>query len=92
METTKQPVLLMGIDTKEGAATARATFKNRGITYPSLRDDDGQPLSGLGAYLGSGDTPTTLVLDRYHRVAARVLGAVPTRTLMELVDDVLSAH
>ena len=35
-------------------------------------------------------TPSTLVLDRQGRIAARVLGATTASTLSGLVDDVLA--
>ena len=35
-------------------------------------------------------TPTTLVLDRQGRIAARILGPRPRATLTALVDDVLA--
>ena len=84
-----KPVVLMGLDYNESAATALATVKQRGLTYPSLRDDDGQAIAALGGNFRNGP-PATLVLDAQHRVAARVTGPVDTTTLVGLVDDTLS--
>ncbi len=80
----------MGIDIKESAATAAAFLKANGVTYPSLSDSGsgGQPMLALQGKAAA--TPTTLVLDRQGRIAARVLGATTVGTLTGLVDDVLA--
>ncbi|WP_245988262.1 TlpA family protein disulfide reductase [Flexivirga caeni] len=80
-------VLLIGADTKESAATAAAYLKSAGATYPSLQDDGGAALVALQGKASA--TPTTLVLDKEHRIAARVSGPTTTATLIGLVDDVL---
>lgn len=89
LKASGKPVVLMGVDYNESADTALATMKSRGLTYPSLRDDDGQVMSALGRNVLA--TPTTLVLDSQHRLAARVSGPVNDSTLVGLVDDALSA-
>ena len=83
-------VAFVGIDIKEGAATAAAFLKANGVTYPSLSDSasGGQPMLALQGKAAA--TPSTLVLDRQGRIAARVLGATTASTLTALVDDVLA--
>lgn len=88
LKASGKPVVLMGLDYKEGPATALAAVKQGGITYPSLQDDDGKTVLSLGRYFVG--TPTTLVLDTQHRVAASVTGPVDTATLLGLVDDTLA--
>ncbi|MEP6648704.1 MAG: TlpA disulfide reductase family protein [Lapillicoccus sp.] len=85
-----KPVAFVGIDIKEGAVTAAAYLKANGVTYPSLSDSGsgGQPMLALQGKAAA--TPSTLVLDRQGRIAARVLGATTATTLTALVDDVLS--
>ena len=85
-----KPVAFVGIDIKEGAATAAAFLKANGVTYPSLSDSGsgGQPLLALQGKAAA--TPSTIVLDRRGRIAARVLGATTATTLTALVDDVLA--
>ncbi len=85
-----KPVAFVGIDIKEGAATAAAFLKANGVTYPSLSDSasGGQPMLALQGKAAA--TPSTLVLDRQGRIAARVLGATTASTLTALVDDVLA--
>jgi thiol-disulfide isomerase/thioredoxin len=85
-----KPVAFVGIDIKESAATAAAFLKANGVTYPSLSDSGsgGQPMLALQGKAAA--TPSTLVLDRQGRIAARVLGATTVSTLTGLVDDVLA--
>jgi hypothetical protein len=83
-------VAFVGIDIKESAATAAAFLKANKVTYPSLSDSGsgGQPMLALQGKAAA--TPSTLVLDRQGRIAARVLGATTVSTLTGLVDDVLA--
>jgi thiol-disulfide isomerase/thioredoxin len=88
--TAGKPVAFVGIDIKESAATAAAFLKANNVTYPSLSDSGsgGQPMLALQGKAAA--TPSTLVLDRKGRIAARVLGATTASTLTALVDDVLA--
>jgi len=88
--TAGKPVAFVGIDIKESAATAAAFLKANSVTYPSLSDSGsgGQPMLALQGKAAA--TPSTLVLDRQGRIAARVLGATTVSTLTGLVDDVLA--
>ena len=80
-------VQFMGINYRDGAETAEAFLRANKITYPSLEDDGGRPLLALRGMANT--TPTTLVLDRQGRIAARVSGPVTAATLTGLVNDVL---
>lgn len=82
-----RPVQFMGINYRDGAETAKAFMRVNKITYPSLEDDGGRTLLALRGKASA--TPTTLVLDRQGRIAARVSGPVTAATLAGLVDDVL---
>jgi len=82
-----KPVQFMGINYRDGAETAKAFLRVNKITYPSLADDGGRTLLALRGKANT--TPTTLVLDRRGRIAARVSGPVTVATLMGLVKDVL---
>ena len=85
-----KPVQFVGIDIKESPANAAAFLEANGITYPSLSDSasGGQPMLALQGRASA--TPTTLVLDRRGRIAARVLGATTASTLSGLIDDVVA--
>ena len=87
LSTAGRPVQFMGINYRDGAETARAFLRANKVTYPSLEDDGGRTLLALRGKANT--TPTTLVLDRRGRIAARVSGPVSAATLSGLVKDVL---
>ena len=87
MSAAGKPVQVMGIDYRDEVETARAFLRANKITYPSLVDDGGRTLLALRGKANA--TPTTLVLDRQGRIAARVSGPVTASTLSGLVTDVL---
>ena len=82
-----KPVQFMGINYRDGSETAKAFLRANKITFPSLADDGGRTLLALRGKANT--TPTTLVVDRQGRVAARVSGPVTAATLSGLVKDVL---
>lgn len=82
-----KPVQFMGINYRDGVETAKAFLRAGKITYPSLQDDGGATLLALRGKANT--TPTTLILDRQGRLAARVSGPVTAATLSGLVNDVL---
>jgi thiol-disulfide isomerase/thioredoxin len=86
-QTEAEGVRFIGINTEADQAAARAHERRFGVTYPSLRDDGGRVLLRLRGSLPPTATPSTLVLDRSGRVAARVIGRVDASTLQSLVDD-----
>jgi thiol-disulfide isomerase/thioredoxin len=88
MAATGRPVRFMGVNYRDGVETARAFLLANKITYPSLQDDGGTTLLALRGKANT--TPTTLILDRRGRIAARVSGPVTAGTLTGLVNDVLS--
>jgi thiol-disulfide isomerase/thioredoxin len=83
-----KPVQFMGINYRDGVETARAFLRANKITYPSLQDNGGRALLALRGKASA--TPTTLVLDRKGRIAARVSGPITAATLIGVVNDVLS--
>jgi thiol-disulfide isomerase/thioredoxin len=87
MSSAGKPVQFMGINYRDGAETAEAFLRVNKVTFPSLADDGGRTLLALRGKANT--TPTTLVLDRRGRIAARVSGPVTVATLAGLVKDVL---
>jgi peroxiredoxin len=82
---------LVGIDTRDGDGTAaRAFAQNIGMTYPSVVDRDGRLLLAFADTLPPQAVPSTLVIDRSGRIAARVIGPVTQPRLMALVDPLLA--
>ncbi|MGQ0843687.1 MAG: TlpA disulfide reductase family protein [Sporichthyaceae bacterium] len=89
-ELRDKSVQFVGINTRDDATGAAEAFERRfGITYPSLRDPDGS-LQLAFRDLPPKAIPSTLILDRQGRVAARVLGDTTRATFVGLVSDVLA--
>jgi peroxiredoxin len=85
----RKGVEFLGIDIRDGRAEAQAFERRWRITYPSLFD----PSNLLALQFRSTpplSTPTTLVLDRTGRVAARQSGEIYYSQLRDLVDRVLA--
>ena len=69
-------------------AQAQAFVRRFEVPYPSLFDPSGQAMLAFSGTLSPRSVPATVVLDPQGRVAATVLGAVPTaQTLNDLIDD-----
>lgn len=82
-------VEFLGIDVRDDPASGRAFERHYGITYPSINDP-----SNLLALRFSGltpnATPTTVVIDRSGKIAARQSGEILFTQLRDLVDRVLA--
>lgn len=84
----KDGVQFVGINTRDQRASAEAFEQNAGITYPSLSDTDGRLQLEFHDSLPPSAIPSTLVIDRQGRVAARVLGPVTYSQMSGLIEDV----
>lgn len=82
-------VAFYGINVRDTAATAAAFERTFGTTYPSFNDSDGGVLLALADHVPPRAVPTTLVLDRQGKVAARVLGLAEKSTLRALINSAL---
>lgn len=89
-ERAADGVQFIGINGTDDAGTALAFEREYGITWPSIADTSGAVVASLQKVVPVQAVPTTVVLDRQGRVAARVLGQVDATTLDGLVDDVLA--
>jgi thiol-disulfide isomerase/thioredoxin len=88
LTAARKPVAFMGINYRDNPDSGRSTAARWGIPFPSLDDPAGTTILALQGKVTS--PPTTLVLDRTGRIAARVSGPVTAVTLTGLVDDVLA--
>lgn len=79
----------LGIDVRDASPDLGRSFVRRyGIPYPSVFDPDGEAVLAFHGAVGLRTIPTTVVLDRQGRVAATILGPIPSRrTLVDLVGD-----
>lgn len=84
-------VQFLGLNTRDDAAGAAEAFERRfGVTYPSLRDPDGSLQLSFRTSLPPRAIPSTLVLDRNGRVAARIVGPSTAATFAGLVEQILA--
>ena len=83
-------VQFVGVDVGDNRAAAQAHERRFSVTYPSIEDRAGRVLLAFRGTLTPSSRPSTLVLDRDGRVAARVLGKVDASTLRDLVADALA--
>jgi thiol-disulfide isomerase/thioredoxin len=88
-EVPHDTVQFLGINTRDDADVAAQAFERRfDISYPSLRDPDGRLQLTFRTSLPPRAIPSTLILDKQGRVAARVLGAGTERTFTQLVEQI----
>ena len=83
-------VAFVGIDTRDSDAAARAFVENVGLSYPNVVDPDGVLLLAFKGALNPNAIPSTLILDREGRVAARVVGEVTEGTLRAVIEPVVA--
>ncbi len=83
-------VAFVGIDTRDSDAAARAFVENVGLDYPNIIDRDGVKLLAFHGDINPQAIPSTLVLDRQGRVAARVVGEVTEGTLRALIEPLVA--
>ena len=81
-------VHLLGINGTDGAATADAFAATFSIPYPSLNDSSASAVAALEGLVPLKAMPTTVILDREGRPAARIIGIASGTTLRGLIDDI----
>ena len=74
-------VEFVGIDIKDDKTAAQAFDRTKKVSYPSLFDQDGSLLLRFRGQAPQSP-PTTIIVDRQGRVAARFLHAVTENELM----------
>ena len=79
-------VQFLGIDVRDNRDTARDFVTDRNVQYPSIFDPSLRSLITLGRNYPTSVVPTTMVLDRQHRVAAVYLMALLAEDLRPLLD------
>jgi thiol-disulfide isomerase/thioredoxin len=89
-ERAADGVHVLGINTQDDAGAAQAFERTFAVPYPSVEDSSGQVIARLSGVVPLQAVPTTVVLDREHRPAARLLGQADPSTLKAILDDVLA--
>ncbi|WP_181782516.1 TlpA family protein disulfide reductase [Pseudonocardia pini] len=83
-QTRADGVAVLGIDVRDDRAAARDFVQDRGLTYDSIFDPASRSLAALDGY-PRNVVPSTLVLDRQHRVAAVYLTTIRPSDLLQTV-------
>jgi thiol-disulfide isomerase/thioredoxin len=83
-------VRFLGVDIRDTPATAEAFQRDFRITYPSLNDPGDQIAVDFASTVPPAGIPTTLVISRSGRIAARVIGGVSYRGLRSLITATLA--
>jgi hypothetical protein len=81
-------VRFVGFDVRDNDSAALAFERTYGITYPSFRDPDGVLVLRFHGLVPISAVPSTVVIDRDDRIAARIVGPVSYSTLRDLVTSV----
>lgn len=85
-----QGVQFVGLDTRDSDTSARGFVERFGITYPNVIDRDGRLQLLFGESLPPQAIPSTLVIDRQGRVAARALGKVSESSLRGMIEPLIA--
>ncbi|MEV5412415.1 TlpA disulfide reductase family protein [Thermopolyspora sp. NPDC052614] len=86
--TKAQGVEFLGVDFKDRKADALAFQRARQLGYPSIYDQPGRIALSFQGTVPPAAIPSTLVIDRQGRVAARALGEVKHSELLDVVTKV----
>ncbi len=88
----KQDVEFVGINIRDSSEANGLSFvREFDIPFPSIYDPTGIALLAFDGDVPPTAVPSTLVLDREGRIAARVLGPLPSEiTLKALVEKVVA--
>jgi thiol-disulfide isomerase/thioredoxin len=91
-ETASQGVRFVGINTRDTSTQPAQQFeKSFGVPYPSLYDPVGKlMLRFKKGTLNPQLIPTTLVIDRDGKIAARALQALSEEKLRKMLDPVIA--
>ena len=84
-------VAFLGVDIRDDGPQAEAFQKEFGVSYPSVIDNQGgsSVLLAFAGQVSPNTTPTTLVVDKRGRVAARFSGEVSGSILDTVIGDTL---
>lgn len=90
-EYREQGVSFLGVNISDQAATSQAFARKYSITYPSVLDVNDNTMNlAFARTVPPGAVPTTVVVDREGRVAARILGLIDRSSLASMIDSVLA--
>lgn len=87
-----EDVAFLGIDARDPSrANARGYVRTFDVPFPSIYDPRGVTLLEFSGTITPNSIPSTIVLDREGRVAASILGALPSEgTLRAVIEKVVA--
>jgi peroxiredoxin len=87
-----QGVAFVGVNIFDQSDSALSFEKEHGITYPSVMDvDSGAARIAFAGAVAPTATPTTFVLDKKGRIAARIVGQLESPSILNtLISDALA--
>jgi thiol-disulfide isomerase/thioredoxin len=88
-DTSSQGVVFVGVDIRDSDTSARNFRRTHDVRYPTIVDEPGALLLGFHGSV-PGTPPTTVVLDRDGRIAAKIIGESPQGVLKPIVDQLLA--
>ncbi len=89
LDRKAEGVRFIGLNRVDSAGAAQAFERTYDVQYPSIADSSGAVTAQLQGVVPVKATPTTVVLDREGRVAARILGGTDATTLNTILSDVI---
>jgi thiol-disulfide isomerase/thioredoxin len=81
-------VRFLGVDIQDNTSGARAFMRTFRISYPSLNDPSDEIALAFRGTVPPAGIPTTLLIDRSGRIAARIVGGVSYAGLKALITKV----
>jgi thiol-disulfide isomerase/thioredoxin len=84
-------VRFLGVDIRDSPASAMAFLRTYRISYPSLNDPGDEIALAFRGTVPPVGIPTTLVIDRSGRIAARIVGGVSYNGLRAMITRIAGA-
>jgi hypothetical protein len=81
-------VRFLGVDIQDNISGGRAFMRTFRISYPSLNDPSDEIALAFRGTVPPAGIPTTLLIDRSGRIAARIVGGVSYAGLKALITKV----
>jgi thiol-disulfide isomerase/thioredoxin len=81
-------VRFVGIDIRDEPQSALAFMQNFGVNYPSLNDPGDEIALQFRSTVPPAAIPTTIVIDRSGKVAARIVGGATYAQLKSVISEV----
>jgi thiol-disulfide isomerase/thioredoxin len=82
-------VRFVGIDIRDEPDSALSFMQQFNVDYPSISDPSDEIALDFRSSVPPADIPTTLVIDRDGRIAARIFGASTYSELLSVIDHVI---